>query len=444
VTRYVVPKVSGDAAAAYRLAVAYQDLAEAVATSRRRVAVIMGQLSAGWRGPAHQAADGPVEMFLRNAAALVQVLQDAAAAYETYARQLERAHADHGFSMHKLLAVGAIVAVSTTAIVVTVGAAGVVEAAAASAAVGGASEAAGSALIADAVAASALDSALEALPALRPLLSFVLPHLLQAEWATGAMAVYDESTTGRLRWHALAETGALAFVASGAASKTKALAAGPKWLPHVIEGTTWGGAAAADDELTQHRFSVADVAESFILAGGSTLGRDALRSRGMWPAEPDYRRRALISLMHRAGQIVDPEIAHELALLRQPARQLQRGEVDLRLHEGPGHTIDRHIAKTAGQLLTRVRSSHIPVASTYWDEASARDAIQSTLSTNHDVIRRWIDAGSAKTLRLRLTAPYDLGFAIDRRGMVTFVRHATVVLRRDSAGVVIVTSYPVR
>ena len=86
-----------------------------------------------------------------------------------------------------------------------------------------ASEAAGSALLADAVVASSVDAALEAMPALRPLLAFVLPHLIQAEWAAGAMAVYDEATDRPIRWHALAETGALAFVASGAAVKGKAL-----------------------------------------------------------------------------------------------------------------------------------------------------------------------------------------------------------------------------
>jgi hypothetical protein len=41
-------------------------------------------------------------------------------------------------------------------------------------------------------------------------------------------------------------------------------------------------------------------------------------------------------------------------------------------------------------------------------------------------------------------AAYDVGFAIDRRGKVSFVRHSIVVLRRDQAGVVLVTSYPVR
>jgi hypothetical protein len=443
-TQYTVPKVSGDAGAAFRIAAAYHELADAVAASHRRVAFVVGHLSGSWRGPAHRAVDRPVEAFLHNAVLLVRALEQAADAYDAYGRQLAKAHEHHGFSMHKLLKVGAVVAVSVTAVVVTVGAAGAVEAAAAAAAVGGASEAAGSALLADAVVASSVDAALESLPALRPLLAFVLPHLVQAEWAAGAMAAYDEATDQPLRWRPLAETGALGFVASSAAVKGKALVGDSPWLPHVVEGTAWGGAAAADDELIGHRFDVVDVAESFVLAGGGTLGRDALRSHGLWPAEPDYRRAALVALMHRSGHITDPEIAHELALLRQPTRELQRGEIDLRLHEGPGHTIDRHTAKSSTELLHRVRTTRIPVASTYWDEASAREAIQRTLTSQHDTIRRWVAAGCPKTLRLRMASLHDLGFAVDRNGKVTFLRHATVVLRRDSAGIVLVTSYPLR
>lgn len=441
--RYVVPKVSGDAEAAFRLAVAYQDLADAVQSAHRGVALIIGDLSRSWRGEAHQAINGPVEAFLRNSAMLVRVLEQAAGVFDTYGKQLAKAHEHHGFSMHKLLAVGAIAAVSATAIVVTVGAAAAVEAGAAAAAVGGATDAAASAASADVIAAGALDIALDALPALRPLLSFVLPQLLQVEWVTGSMAVYEEITTGQVRWRAVAEAGAVAFVASGVAAKATAAVRESPWLPHLVEGSTWAGAAAVDDGLTEHRFDVADVAESFVFAGGSTLGRDALRAHGLWPAERDYRRIALISLLHRGGHITDPEIAHELALLRQPARELQRGVVDLRLNEGPGHTIGRHVGKNPSQLLTQLRTAAAPVAASYWDEPGARDAIQRTLTGHRDAIRRWLDAGGAQPLRLHLTSAGDLGFTVDRHNTVRFAHNAVVVLQRDSAGIVLVTSHPV-
>lgn len=438
----MVPKVSGDAGAAQRLSVDYDLLADAVYVTKQRVAAIVGALSAAWSGPAAQSIEVPVEEFLRNAATLVRVLDEVASAYAEYSRRLEAAHAAHRWSMHKILKVGAVAAVSATAVVVTVGAAGVVEAAAAGAAVGGASEAAEAGLLADTMAAAAVDSALGALPSLRPLLSFVLPHLLQAEWVAGATATWDEATTNHLRWRALAETAALAFAAAGTAAGGRNLVSGSRWAPHVVEGAAWGGSAAAGDELIDHRLSVADIGETFVLAGGSTAGRDALRAHGMWPESPDYRREALVNLLHRPGLVMDRDIAHELAVLRQPVRDLERGAVDLRLHEGPGHTIDRHVSKTTAELRARLQTDRIPRASTYWDPNGARDAIEATLTANRDAIRRWSAAGYPATLRLRMSSPYDLGMVVNRRGLVRFVRHAVVVLRHDGAGVVMVTSFP--
>lgn len=451
--RYVVPTIHGEPAAVYRLADAYRDLAGAVEAAHRRAGFVLADLSRGWRGVGRRALDEPAEAFARSATTLVHALRDAAAELDAYGRQLATAQHHHGFSLHKLLAVGAVVAVSAAAIVVTVGAAGVVEAAAATAAVGAATEAAGAATAADLAAAGGIDEALGGVTSLRPLLAFVVPHLVQVEWAVGAMATWDELTSGRLDWRGIAETGAIAFVASGAASAATEASADAGWLsrspaalrtatPHLIQGATWAGAAGVDDELLEHRFDALDVTESFALAGGGTFARDVLRERGWWPEEPDYRRDALIGLLHRRGLIVDQRIAHELAVLRQPAREIERGAIDLRLHEGPGHTIERHVSKSAGDLLTRVRDSRIPVASTYWDEATAHDAIEQTLAAHRGMVRRWIAAGCPKTLRLRLSVPYDVGFAVNAHGRVTFIRQATVILRRDQAGIVVVTSYP--
>jgi hypothetical protein len=169
-----------------------------------------------------------------------------------------------------------------------------------------------------------------------------------------------------------------------------------------------------------------------------------MQEHGWWPQAPDYRREALVRLLHRDGLIGNAEIAHEVTMLRQPIGELEHGVIDLELSEGPGHTISRHVGRSAGQLLTRVRGGGVRVASTYWDEATAREAIQSTLSANSSLLKRWSAAGCPDTLRLRLSVPYDVGFAIDRTGKVSFVRHALVVLRRDASGVVLVTSFPRR
>jgi uncharacterized protein YukE len=451
--RYVVPVIHGDAAAVHRLAEAYRELATAVDAARRRTSLVVADLSRAWHGSARHAIDRPAETFARDAAALVRALRDAADELDRYAAALARAREHHGFSLHKLLAVGAVVVVSVAAVVVTLGAASVVEAAAATAAVGVATDAATAAGAADVAAADGIGEAFFGLSAMRPLLAFVVPHLVQVEWAAGAMATWDELTIGRLRWRGIAVTGATAFVASAGAAEATEAATGSDWMagapaalrsaaPHLIQGTTWSAAAAADDELLEHRFDPVDVAESFALAGGSTFARDALRARGAWPEARDYRREALIRLLHRRGLVVDAGIARELAELRQPAHELERGEIDLRMHEGPGHTIDRHISKSAGELLARVRASRIPAASTYWDEATAHDAVQHTLVVHEGAVRRWVAAGCPRTLRLRVTVPYDVGFAVDRSGRVRFIRQAAVILRRDHAGIVVVTSYP--
>jgi hypothetical protein len=453
-TQYVVPQIHGDPAAAYRLAEAYRDLADAITSAQQHVGHIVGDLSAGWSGQGRRGLDAPIGRLCRDTLRLVRMLRDTAGALDAYGAHLAKAQHHHGFSLHKLLVIGAVVAVAGTALVITVGAAGPIEAAAATAAVGGATEAASAAGAADIAAAAEIDTALDGVATLRPLLAFAIPHLVQVEWASGAMAVDNEATTGRLNWRGIAETGAIAFLASGSSARATTMASESTWLsrapaqltyamPQLIEGTTWAGAAAGDDALVDHRFSLADVSESFVLAGASGPGRDALRDRGMWPAERDYRREALINLTHQKGFIVDPSIAHELSILRQSTAEMRRSGVDLRMYEGPGHTINRHVGRSAAELLARVRSSRISAASTYWDETTARDAIDTTIIARTAQINRWVAAGSRGTLRLRLRVPYDIGFAIDRSGTVRFAREALVVLRHDERGLVIKTSYPV-
>jgi hypothetical protein len=266
--------------------------------------------------------------------------------------------------------------------------------------------------------------------------------------------LWQEVTTGRPDARAIGAAAGVGFAGSGLAATATDAVAGAGWLtaapaplraasPYLVEGGAWAGASAGSDALLEHRFDPVDLSEAFVLGSGGTLGRDVLREHGWWPTVPDYRRDALVAALRQPGRILDREMAHELALLRQPLGEIRQGEVDLWQHEGPGHTMARHVALSTDQLLQRVRSGRISVASTYWDEAGASEAIRRTISTHDIRIRQWIDAGCPGTLRLQVTMPYDIGFAVDRRGLVRFVRHAVVVLRRDHAGVVLVTSYPV-
>jgi uncharacterized protein YukE len=443
--QYVVPTIHGDPAAAHRLADAYRELADAISAAQLRCGHIVNDLSRAWRGVGHRGIDAPVEAFLQGAGRLIRMLREAATELDVYGRHLEKAKHHHGFSLHKLLVVGAIVTVSVAAVVVTVGAAGVVEAAAATAAVGGTIEAAGAATAADLSAAAGVDVALDGASSLRPLLAFVVPHLVQVEWAAGGTAAWNELTLGRLDWGQITANGAVAFVGAGSATAATKLAADTAWAsPQLIEGTAWAAAAAGDDELVNHRISLLDVSESFVVAGGGTLGRDALREHDLWPAETDYRREALINLRHQKGLIADRGIAHELSVLRQSAREIQRGDFDLTLHEGPGHTIGRHVGRTASELRARVRANRrISTASTYWDDNTANDSIRLAIAASQPAIARWLAAGSVAPLRLHITAPFDVGFAVNASGRVWFVRKALVVLRSDKTGIWVLTSYPV-
>jgi hypothetical protein len=65
-----------------------------------------------------------------------------------------------------------------------------------------------------------------------------------------------------------------------------------------------------------------------------------------------------------------------------------------------------------------------------------------TLSAHTGTIDRWVAAGSPRNLRLGLKVPFDIGFAIDASGRVTFIRETTVVLRHDGFGIVLLTSFP--
>lgn len=441
--RYVVPAVPGDPAAARRMAAAYRGVADAVAANAQLISIVVRDLSTGWSGPGSRALDAPVGKVLHDAAALVRVLHEVADRLEEYAGRLERARQHHGFSLGKLVAIGAIVTVGAAAIVVTVGAAGAVEAAAASAAVADATEAAGAAAAASAGVAGGLFDVADALATFRPLLQFVVPHLLQVEWSVGTVAAYDEATRGRLDWGTLAVTGGLAFTGSVATGRVAAaMADAPAVATHAAEATVWSGVAAADDEVREGQVDGVDMLETFVLAGGALSAKDALASRGILFHPPDYRRAALVAELRRPGRIADAEVAREMALLRQPVHDLLGGNVELALQEGPGHTLRRHVSRSTSQLTARLRQDGIPRASTFWSEADARSAIDTAITGNAAEVRAWLAAGRQGRLRLRVQLPYDVGMVAHRSGRIVLTRTACVVLARDAAGVYVLTGFP--
>ncbi|HET6909064.1 MAG TPA: WXG100 family type VII secretion target, partial [Mycobacteriales bacterium] len=197
---FVVPKVEGDPAAARRLASTYREAADDVDAASRQASFAVEQLTSSWRGSGQVASEHPLSTLQRNASVTVRALRDSADALDAYAHKLETAHHHHWFSLHKLLAVAAVVTVTATAVVVTMGAAAVAEAALAAGAASEATAAAGAAAAAGSGAASALADSTLGLTGVRALLSFAVPHLVQAELSAGFAAGLEESGDGHLDW----------------------------------------------------------------------------------------------------------------------------------------------------------------------------------------------------------------------------------------------------
>jgi uncharacterized protein YukE len=295
-TQYVVPRVQGDPAAARLLAAAYRELADDVAATARTAAGVMAGLSSTWTGRGRHSAVHPAEVLQRNAAVTARALNDAADALDAYAHKLEAAHHHHSFSMHKLLAVAAVVTVTAVAVVVTMGAAAAAEAALAASAAGEASAAAGAAVAASTGAAGGLLESTAGLVGVRALLSFVVPHLVQAELSAGFAATMEESVDGHLDWHEIGSAGAAGFAGSAGAASAARVAQSVKFakqtwpllhllMPHVGQAVAWGTVDAGQQAASDGgHLSLRELLLTAGLAGtGSAMGRVRLDRRSATP-----------------------------------------------------------------------------------------------------------------------------------------------------------------
>jgi hypothetical protein len=453
VTRFTVPVIVGDSPAARRLGTAYLDLADAVDAAASQVGLIMAQLTASWRGVGSMGSTVPVEKVRHDSAALSSVLRTAGHDLIDYGNALEKAEEHHGFSLHKLIAVGAVVVISAAAITVTLGAAAVVEAGAATAIVAGATEAAADATAADIAVSEGVAAAMSRVASLRPLLAFAVPRLTIAEWSAGSVAGYDEATVGRLNWRDIGLAGGLGFFAASVTDAVDSKLAATDWyggaspvVQHgtnaLVEGTIWTGVAGLDDKIVEGHFDKIDLIEALLITGGGTAAHDLLKESGLLFQKPDYRRAALIAGLHEPGRIADVELAHEMALLRQPLDEIVHGDVDLALHEGPGHTISRHVGRTTHELMARIRRERLPRASTYWNEQVAQKAVSETIKANSARIRAWLATNPQKRLEIRHLSNDDVGFTMTRRRRIILTRRVVVVLENVHGRVELITSYP--
>ena len=115
-------------------------------------------------------------------------------------------------------------------------------------------------------------------------------------------------------------------------------------------------------------------------------------------------------------------------------------------HEGLllGHTIDRHVGKTAAELMSRLSSSaRISASSTFINQATAESVIATTIRQNRSVIKLWLRNGDKARLVLGYEGNSIIGSGI-RRGQsaVSSLTNAQVVLKSNGrGGYFILTSY---
>lgn len=424
---FVVPKVEGDAAAARRLALTYREVADDVDAATRQSSFVVEQLTQAWRGRGQLASEHPLDALQRNAFATVRALRDSADALDDYARKLEAAHHHHWFSLHKLLAVAAVVTVTATAVVVTMGAAAVAEAALAAGAASEATAAAGAATAAGSGAASALADSTLGLTGVRALLSFAVPHLVQAELSAGFAAGLEESGDGHLDWREIGVSFGAGFGGSAGAASAGRVAEAVRlaertspWLrvllPHLGQAAGWTGVDAGMQEADGGHLSMREL---MLTAGLSGVGSVAAVAR---TAEP------LRVAAYNGRQSLDDLLA---------------GRLDLDLHEGPqlGHTLTKHVEVTDADLWHRITTEHRSQASRFFDRATADRAIAAALIHNGDAVIRAI-ADGAPEVRVRLKFETAIGVVMNRGGAVEAAKQVVVRLARDNLGFYVYTAYP--
>lgn len=243
--QYVVRRPSGDPGAARRLAAAYDDLAEDVRAQVTIVVSVLDQLGRDWAGAGAQALHAPQDLLRHDAAMVVRTLLRCADDLRSYAHRLEHAHEHHGWSIGRLVAMGAMVTVGVAAVVVTVGAAAPAEAAAAAAAVEGAEAATAAAGAAASGAATNLLSWQGLLAAVRPLAPFVVPHLLSSGTSVGIEGLTELVGSHHLDLKSLQVAAAVGFAGSASSTLIEArLAAASSTVRRLGEGGAYAAAGS--------------------------------------------------------------------------------------------------------------------------------------------------------------------------------------------------------
>ncbi|MCY4726878.1 hypothetical protein NYO98_11370 [Nocardioides sp. STR2] len=135
----------------------------------------------------------------------------------------------------------------------------------------------------------------------------------------------------------------------------------------------------------------------------------------------------------------------ESGTIRHPGGWLPRRRGWLREHEvPPGHTLERHVGKSADELLQRLESTGRRQASSFVDQAHAERCIERVLTRFEAEIEAWRRAGGSDKLVLRSDLDERTGTIALGDGTMVEATAVRVVLipSKNASGWQLLTAYP--
>jgi hypothetical protein len=258
---------------------------------------------------------------------------------------------------------------------------------------------------------------------MRALLSFVVPHLVQAELSAGFAATMEESIDGRLNWQEIETSAAAGFAGSAGAASAARVAQSVKFaketwpllhalLPHLGQAAAWAGVDASQQEMSGGHVSLREL----LLTAGMAGAGSALGARAMPVARAYFG--------------------------RQTAEQMLAEGVDLDAHEGDtlGHALAVHVGIDNGGLMNRIKNGR-PFASRFYDLETANKAATTALREHADRLRAFEQSNNPRaTFRARVG--YPVGVVMTTDGRLTETDQVVVWMVRDAQGIYINSAYP--
>jgi Bacterial CdiA-CT RNAse A domain len=389
------------------LATAYSTLANDLDSVARQLDTIVTDLAVRWRGHGATALHVPAEVIGGDLRTLAAGCRSAAQNLEDYAEALHKAQHHHGWSLTKIIAVGAIVAVTAVAVVVTVGAAapvGTLAAAEVGEAIAGAEAAAGAATAAETAATTALSLTGQTMTGLRGLTMALLPHLTNGAISTGIDTTLHLVTGHKITGTDLAESFGAGFLGSATTTATRTALHSTE----AFRGATTIGKAALDTTALTATLGTDDALSQYATTGH--LNPTRLTENALLTAFTGglSTLRNPVTDATEVGGGPGRSVVPVKAPQGQTLAEIINNDVDLSLHEGLhplGHTLANHVGQTVDQLKARLKvDAGASSASSFPDVATAEAAITQLLAAKAADVA-WVAAAPGRYRQLR----FDVG-----------------------------------